>query len=91
MLYSELIAEIADRTEMTNKDVKAVVASFVEVITNCAQRGEDVTVSGIGTFKTGKVAERITINPKAPSEKITVPAHKTFRLSVSRTMKKAIN
>ena len=91
MLYSELIAEIADRTEMTNKDVRAVVASFVEVITNCAQRGEDAAVSGLGTFKTVDVPERLANNPHKPGEKITVPAHRALRLRVSTTMKTAIN
>ena len=90
MLYSELIAEIADRTNLKKTDAKAAVDTIVQIISECARNGEDVAVSGLGTFKTVDVPERLANNPHKPGEKITVPAHRALRLRVSTTMKTAL-
>ena len=91
MLYSELIAEIADRTDLPQKDAKAVIATFVQVVTDCARNDEDVAVNGLGIFKSDNVPDRTANNPRNPGEKILVPAHKVLRLQVSKAMKGAIN
>lgn len=91
MLYSELISEIADRTNLKKADAKAAVDTMVEIITDCAKKGEDVPISGLGVFKVSNVGEREAHKPRNPSEKVIVPAHKALRLKVSTTLKKAIN
>lgn len=91
MLYSELISEIADRTNLKKADAKAAVETMVSIITECAKKGEDVPVSGLGVFKVSNVGEREAHNPHNPSEKVVVPAHKALRLKVSRSVREAIN
>lgn len=91
MLHSELIAEIANRANLKKTDAKAAVDTMVSIITDCANKGEDVSISGLGMFKTANVPEREAHNPRNPSEKVIVPAHKALRLKVSTTLKKAIN
>lgn len=91
MLYSELIAEIADRTNLKKADAKAAVDTIVQIISECARNGEDVAVSGLGIFRAADVPERTAHSPKNPNETIVVPAHKALRLKVSTTMKDAIN
>jgi len=39
MLYSELIAEITDRTEVKKSHAKSVVDAMVSIITECAKKG----------------------------------------------------
>lgn len=90
MLYSELISEITDRANLKKTDAKAAVDTMVDIITECAQKGENVAVNNLGTFRSKLMPEREGHNP-ATGEKVTVPAHKALRLSVSSTMKKAIN
>ena len=90
MLYSELISEIADRTNLKKSDAKAAVDTMVDIITECAQKGEDVSINNFGTFRSKMVPEREGHNP-ATGEKVTIPAHKALRLSVSSVLKKAIN
>lgn len=55
MLYSELIAEIADRTNLKKANAKAAVDTMVEIITECAKKGEDVAVNKLGTFRSKMV------------------------------------
>lgn len=90
MLYSELITEIATRANLKKTDAKAAVDTMVGIITECAQKGEDVAVNNLGTFRSKMVPEREGHNPTT-GEKVTIPAHKALRLSVSSVMKKAIN
>ena len=45
MLYSELIAEIADRTNLKKANAKAAVDTMVKIITECAKKGEDVAAT----------------------------------------------
>ena len=90
MLYSELIAEIADRTNLKKANAKAAVDTMVEIITECAKKGEDVAVNKLGTFRSKMVPEREGHNP-ATGEKVTVAAHKALRLQVSTALKKAIS
>lgn len=90
MLYSELISEIADRTNLRKADARAAVDTMVSIITECTKKGENVSINNLGTFKGKTVAERERHNP-ATGGKVTVPAHKALRLSVSGVLKKAIN
>lgn len=90
MFYSEMIAEIADRTGLKKADAKAAVDTLVNIITECAKKGEDVAVSNLGTFRSKLVPEREGRNP-ATGESVTVPAHRALRLSISGVVKKAIN
>ena len=90
MLYSELIAEITDRTEVKNSHAKSVVDAMVSTITECAKRGEDVSVNNLGIFRSKMMPEYEGHNP-ASGEKVTVPAHRVLRLSVSSVVKKSIN
>ena len=90
MFYSEMIAEIADRTGLKKADAKAAVDTLVSIITERAKKGEDVAVSNLGTFRSKLVPEREGRNP-ATGESVTVPAHRALRLSISGVVKKAIN
>lgn len=89
MLYSELIAEIADRTNLKKANAKAAVDTMVEIITECAKKGEDVAVNKLGTFRSKMVPEREGHNP-ATGEKVTVAAHKALRLQVSTALKRQL-
>lgn len=84
MLYSELIAEITDRTEVKKSHAKSVVDAMVSIITECAKKGgEDVSVNNLGIFRSKMVPEREGHNP-ATGEKVTVAAHKALRLRPTR-------
>ena len=49
-----------------------------------------MSINNFGTFRSKMVPERDGHNP-ATGEKVTIPAHKALRLSVSSVLKKAIN
>lgn len=92
MNYNEIITEVATRNEVTKKDTKAIIDSFVEVITETLTKGEDVKVSGIGTFKIIDVAERTgtIMMGDRKGEKYVSPAHKDVKVKVTKALRDTV-
>jgi len=59
-----LAGEISAKTELSKKDVEAVIDAMVDVITNSLKAGNKVTLTGFGTFKVSNRAAREGINPQ---------------------------
>ena len=80
MNKSELIAKIAEKSELTKKDAEQALNAFVESVTEGLIAGEKVVLVGFGSFETKKRAARKGKNPQTGAKiKIaaaTVPAFK---------------
>ncbi len=89
MNKTELVAEIAKRAELTQKDAGAALDAFLEVVTEVvAKGGEKLTIPGYLTIEQGFRNERTARNPQT-GETINVPATKTAKISAGATLKKA--
>ncbi len=64
--------------------------SFIQVTTTNLKKGNDVSITGFGSFKAGKRAARTGRNP-SNGEKIKIGASKTVRFSAGATLKTAMN
>ena len=71
----ELVSEVSRDTGMTNRQVERVFGSFVSSITSALQRGEDVRITGFGTFKVSERAARKGRHPRT-GEEMDIPASK---------------
>ncbi len=67
---------------------RAVEAVF-DTITKTLARGEDVTVTGFGTFRVVRTAARMGINPKT-GEKIQIPAATRPKFRAGKALKDAV-
>ncbi len=63
MNKKELLLELSNVTELTQKDNEIVINAFISVVTKELQKGEQVAIAGFGTFKKVDKAARIGINP----------------------------
>lgn len=72
MNKNELIANIAQKTGLTKKDVEAVVNGMLDEITGALSNGDKVQFVGFGTFETRKRASRTGRNPQTGTT-ITIP------------------
>ena len=89
MNKTELVAEIARRAELTQKDAGASLDAFLEVLTEIvAKGGEKLTIPGYLTVEQGHRSERTARNPQT-GETITVPATNTAKISAGSVLKKA--
>ncbi|MGG3524052.1 DNA-binding protein [Bacillus pseudomycoides] len=80
MNKTELIKNVAQTAEISQKEATVVVQSVVESITNTLAAGEKVQLIGFGTFEVRERAARTGRNPQTGEEMqiaaSTVPAFK---------------
>ena len=84
-----LVHAIVDKTDLSKKDVEAVLECMVDVITGELQKGNKVTLTGFGTFKVSERAAREGINPQTKA-KITIPAMTVPKFTAGKTLKEAV-
>jgi nucleoid DNA-binding protein len=60
----ELVDEIAERTNMPQKDVKNIVEDFLGVIAERLSDGRNIEIRGFGRFKIREIKPRMARNPK---------------------------
>lgn len=84
-----LVSAIAEKNEMSKKDVEMVLDGMVDVVTRTLQEGSKVTLTGFGTFKTSDRAAREGINPQT-KEKIQIPAMTVPKFTAGKALKEAV-
>jgi DNA-binding protein HU-beta len=73
MTKSELIQSVARETSMSQSQASKVVNSVFETITRNLHNGEEVRLTGFGTFRMIETKERPGRNPRT-GQAITIPA-----------------
>ncbi len=90
MNKAELVAAIAEKTELSKKDAEAALKAFTDVITEELNKGEKVTLVGFGTFEVSERGERTGRNPQTGAEMV-IPASKAPKFKAGKALKDAIN
>ena len=75
MNKSEMVAAIAERTNLSKKDAEKALVAFIEETTNALKNGEKVQLVGFGSFEVKTRAARKGRNPQTKAV-ITIPASK---------------
>lgn len=68
MNKSDLVAEVADKAQISKKDADAAISAFTETIIEQLKNGEKVQIVGFGTFEPRTRAARTGINPQTKEE-----------------------
>ena len=90
MNKTDLVNVVAQETELTKKDVEAVVNATLAAIANALKEGDKVQLIGFGNFEVKDVAAREGRNPKT-GETITIEAAKKPAFSASKVLKDLVN
>jgi len=90
MNKTDLVNVVANATEMTKKDVDAVISATVKAISDALKAGDKVQLIGFGTFEVKAAAAREGRNPKT-GETIKIAASKKPAFSASKALKDEIN
>ena len=90
MNKAELVASIATSTELSKKDVQAVIDSFTATVGDVLAAGGEVGLVGFGTFSVKGRAARAGRNPKT-GEALEIPASKAVKLKVGKALKEKVN
>lgn len=86
---NELVDAIASKTDLSKKDVEAVIEAFQEKVTEEIRQGNKVTLTGFGTFRISDRAAREGINPQT-KEKISIPAMRVPKFTAGKALKEAV-
>ena len=77
MSKGDLVTAIATRAGLTKKAAGDALEAFLATVTAELVSGEQVTITGFGTFKVSHRAARTGgVNPQNPSQKIQIKASK---------------
>lgn len=91
MNKSELITAIAEKTNMTKKDMEICLNATIEAIEEALVKEEKVQLIGFGNFEVKERKARKGRNPRKPEEIIEIPALKAPVFKAGKTLKEAIN
>ena len=90
MNKTELVAAIAERTQLSKPDTDKAVKAFIEVVGDELKKGGKVQLAGFGTFEVAERAARQGINPRT-KEAITIAASKSPKFKAMKALKDKVN
>ncbi len=89
MNKTELVAAMAKETNLSKKDVEAVLKSFTDVVASELKKGGKIQLVGFGTFEVSERAARTGINPSTKAA-ITIPAKKVAKFKAGAELSAAV-
>ena len=89
MTKSELIEQVASRSELTKTDASKAVDAVLVTVEDALRRGSDVTVSGFGKFHVSERGARVGVNPRT-GERIQIAAARVPRFTAGSGLKSAV-
>ncbi len=90
MKKAELIEEVMERAEFsTKKQAQNAVDAVFDVIRKTLSHGEEVGITGFGTFRISKRAARMGVNPQT-GERIQIPARTVPKFTAGKGLKEAV-
>ena len=90
MNKTELIAEIAERAEISKKDAEKALKAFTDVVADELVKGEKVQLVGFGTFEVSEGAAREGRNPKS-GEPMKIEASRSPKFKAGKALKDMVN
>ncbi|MDQ1284557.1 MAG: DNA-binding protein HU-beta [Patescibacteria group bacterium] len=84
-----LVSAIAEKADISKKDVETVIDVMIEEITKAIKGGQKVTLTGFGTFRVSARAAREGINPQT-KEKIQIAAMTVPKFTAGKALKEAV-
>ena len=90
MNKTELVAAMAEQTNLSKKDVEAALKAFIDVVAEELKKGEKVQLVGFGTFEVSERAAREGRNPQT-GETMQIKASKTPKFKAGKALKDMMN
>ncbi|HHT36191.1 MAG TPA: HU family DNA-binding protein [Firmicutes bacterium] len=89
MTKTDLVDQVAAKTNLTKKDAAAAVDAVFASITESLAQGEKVQIIGFGSFEVRERAERTGRNPQTGAE-MTIPAKSVPAFKAGKQLKDAV-
>ncbi len=86
----DVILRIAEKHNISANESRKIVGIVLDEISNALFNGEDLTLTGFGSFKVRSNPSRTVRNPHT-REKFTIPSRKTIGFKASVQLKQGVN
>ena len=90
MNKTELVAAMAKETNLSKKDVEAVLKSFTDVVASELKKGGKIQLVGFGTFEVRNREARTGKNPRT-GEAIQIATSKVPAFKAGKALKDVVN
>lgn len=90
MNKTELVAAMAEQTQLSKKDAEAALKAFTDVVADELKKGGKVQLVGFGTFEVSERAAREGRNPQT-GETMEIKASKTPKFKAGKALKDMMN
>lgn len=90
MTKAELVSEIAAKSGLNRVQARGALNAFMVSVSTSLKAGEEVRLTGFGSFVPVSRAAGTARNPKT-GEKVRTPASQTCRFRVGDTLKNKLN
>ena len=90
MNETELVAAMAEKTELSKKDAEKALKAFTDVVAEELKKGEKVQLVGFGTFEVAEREAREGRNPRT-GETMTIAASKSPKFKAGKALKDSLN
>lgn len=90
MNKSELVAKIADKSDISKAAAERALQATVDAITVALKKGDSVTLVGFGTFSVSRRGARKGKNPRTGAT-ITIKARNTPKFKPGKALKDSVN
>jgi DNA-binding protein HU-beta len=90
MNKQELIAAVAEKTDLPKAKAGDVIDEVIDAITKALKKKQEVRLVGFGTFSLSKRKAGKGRNPRT-GEEIKIPATTTVRFKAGKQLKDAVN
>ena len=90
MRKQDLVKKVADSSKQSEAQANTAVSAVFDAIADSLAHGDDVTISGFGSFKVVKRSAREGRNPQT-GEPMTIPARKSASFTPGTQLKRSVN
>ena len=90
MTKQEFVDQVASKTNMSRREAADAVDAVLDSIQETLTSGGEINFTGFGKFSTQHRKERQGVNPRNPTEKVTIPAATVPKFSAGSTLKTAV-
>ena len=90
MNNTELVAAIAEQSELSKKDAEKALKAFTDIVAEELKKGEKVQLVGFGTFEVSERAARMGRNPQT-REPMPIEASKAPKFKAGKALKDLVN
>jgi len=87
---NDLVAEVANATDLSKADATKAVQSVFDCITSSLSGGTEVRLVGFGTFSVARRQASEGRNPRT-GERIQIPASNQPKFKAGKALKEAVN